>query len=1192
MLDKFYQSTVDKLEKFQSQLDLISDKLDNGEITIATATVEGYQNSIKNIYNSKIKTKEIIEEVKQNLFDCINLKSNGYFETQKELDENKQSLEQKSEKAVKIAYTLDNNELIDKTFDKFMTSFRDKFIELLKYMDDSVKKFPIGENVLGSSSFDSIYLDEIDDYLKTEKINILNFIKKENDDYLKSVNNIFENFLDKNGPNMEKIISELFPLMTDLYFDNLNSAYNDSLYYSFQNIEEIINYNIKLGDEFFSQMKKAKSVHITKRFKNQYKYFFNSIKDIENFINNKFKNYLSNNYKNIINQIRECLQSIKSNEILAKYYNGLPLAEKHLNSIKELFKIFDRHISDNTYNAIFLPKINNFIRTTINSLTKKEKEYNKIYNEMAEKQLNNIKYDYDVKRVEKGERYCCDKILWWCVEHCRRKDKIYYDGYNVKATNNYEKLKSINTKKYFNILNTKYNLLYPKLSKNVLLYNSLLSDLDAKIKAKKDESYDSKALYLNNIQQKFKTIIGEKLGKNLLIASYNYFKNKITNLLPNELNDIKTQWENSYEQIYNDIITNKNKFKSSIFEFYLVGNFYQQAYSQSISYDYLESVIDKLKNEFNYTNQYYYNIITSKLNKTYSYILNNLPINEKPFNDILNIRIKEIKNSQNNILKQLINSKNEILILNKQEVILQVNSKNFFNVNELIKNHINDFNSIIEDKLNNIGLLAYEDDKATPEELALAKFYLENSINGKQIKENYEVINNANFIDLQTDVYQKLIDENLKIEPDELIKNIINLLNKLNEKNQNDFNFEYEKYNKILLDKLYNEFDTPDNIIKKINSLYSKGINDSNEKTKNKIYNSIESVLTNITNHLKNEASRLSLKLTSYSTDFSYIQKRLNDYKVSIYNQYYSAITYAVNDFHMEILGKFYDRYINKGLKEYEKNIDDTSFGTAKFLNMSIDLDEIIEKKFKLIYITEFRNTTYNEIRYLFQKNIQNLDKLFDFKSIKNTINNTIDNIYTTDLLPILKKVGTYTPGDEVVSDYDLSSKIVTEIDDYLTKQISLTKKLMKEMEGEGYIINDIPPADFSSGKGNVYDTIKNMFTNFKMTYMIKENKEFNDVVKKNALYNFKNLMDNFITSFGIDFFNRIVKYNKIQKITSLYHNLKYSLEQTLIYYIGLSQNIEEGMNFPLDMKLKIFNLNNLDNIVKEKKYFYYFDIK
>ena len=545
MLDKFYKNTTNKLEKYQSQLDIISDKLDKGEITISLASNDDYKNAIENIYNSKIKINEIIETIKNKFLECLNLQSNGYFETQKELDENKQSMESISQKAINMAYDLDNNESIDKIFDEIMTYFRVKFIDILKYMDDSVRqKFRLEENVLGTSLFNAEYLNEIDEYLKTEKISILSFIKKENDNYLKSMNEVFDGFKNKNGQNLEQLFSELFNIMTDLSFDNLNKAYDESLYNTFKNIDNIINSNIKLGDTFFTQIKAAKSFHITKRFKNQYKYYNTAITKIKNYINKNLKNNLANKYKNIINQIRASLQSIKSNKILENYYNQLPSAKKHINSIQELFEIFNRHITDDTFNQKFLPVINKYIKSFIKSLETKEKEYTKIYNEMAKKDSSNIKFDYDIKKVKKGERYCCEWILWWCTEHCRKKDKIYYDGYNVKATDNYKKLAyEIALEKYTKTFDNNYSNLYSKISKNVIAYNSLLSDLDLKIKTKKDESFDIETKYLENIEKKFKTIIGEKLGNNLLLASYNYFKNEITNKLPTELDGIKTLWK-------------------------------------------------------------------------------------------------------------------------------------------------------------------------------------------------------------------------------------------------------------------------------------------------------------------------------------------------------------------------------------------------------------------------------------------------------------------------------------------------------------------------------------------------------------------------------------------------------------------------------------------------------------------------
>jgi len=640
--------------------------------------------------------------------------------------------------------------------------------------------------------------------------------------------------------------------------------------------------------------------------------------------------------------------------------------------------------------------------------------------------------------------------------------------------------------------------------------------------------------------------------------------------------------ENLYDEIFDDINTNKNKFKSSVYEFFLMGNFYQNDYSQTISYNYEELVVDKLKNEFNYTNKYYYNIITSKLKKTYSYILGNLPMNEKPFDDILNQRIKEIKNSEENILKELEKSQREILNKTNQEITLQVNAKNFFYVNDIVKSHINDFNLVINEKIKKLGLISYQVLKVNSEESIAAKFYLENSINGKQIKDNYEMVNKANFIDLQNDVYQELIDDTWNLDQEELIKNILNTLNKSNEYNKNNFNYEYKKYNQIFLNKLYEEFYTKDNLIKEINSLYSNGINSTSQNTKNKINNSINSILNKITTHLTNEASRLNNKLTSYSND---IKTRLNDYKKSIYNQYYSSITYAVNDFHEEIKEKFYNNYIEKGLEQYEKNIEETTFGTAEFLNMTINLDEIINEEFKL-YLSDYRNTTLNQIEYLYQKNIQTLDELFKFSEIKKTINDVIDNAFNSKLLPILKKVAIYNPGDEGVSNYDLSSDILNDINQNISQQISLTKKLMKEMEGKGFIMNNIAPADFSAGKNNVYVNITKMFQNFTASFKSQEEKEFNKIVGQNALNNFKNLINNFIPSFGVDFFNRILYFNRIQNIKSLYYNLQYSLQETIIYYISLSSSDENEIHLPLDMKLKLYNLNNLDNIIIEKNNF------
>ena len=1178
-LKKFYKNTKESMEKYQSMLDNISDRLSNGNLTISLANTEDYQKAIRNIYNTKIKANEIIETVKNKFEECIKPNSNGYFESQKDIDEYNKSYGKIGENAIKISYALDNNELIDKTFDDVMTSFRDKFIELLGNMEISVKeKFPLEENVLSTSLFNKTFLNEIDEYFKNEIINILNLIKKENDEYLKSINEIMSSFKSENGKSLEQIMADLINEMTDINLDNLNRAFNNSLTHTFKIINEIIENNKNLGIQYLINVKKANSYHITQGFKNKYNEFNSSIQNIKEYINKNLKIILSNKYKNIISQIRLILQSIKSNEILKKYSKNLPSAENHLNYINYLFETFNRHISDNTFNIKFLPLINNFIEISNNILDPITSNFSDIYNEIVKKDFYNILNDYDIQRVE-TERYRCGVI-----RRCTRT-LIYYDGYNVEGTDNYLNLTSINIDEYMKEFVDKYNELYPNFSRNVQLYNSLLSKLDIEIiNETKKEKFKEKIIYLENISDKVNSIINEKLGNNLLMASYNYFKNKINNTLQTELDNIIEDWKNAFDEVYNNIDSNKEKFKSQVNEFFYLGSFYYQTYCQNISYSYSESIVEKLKNDFNYTNRYYYNIIISKLNKTYFYILSNMPTNEAPFDEIINKRIEEIKSSYNEILIKLKDSRKGILDKEKQEITLKVNFKNFFHVNDVINNHIKTFNSTINEKNVKLYLLASQIYKEKPEELVAAKFYLENSINGKQIKDNYDMINKVNFIDLQTDVYQKLIDDVWKLDRDELYKNIMNSLNKLNKINNDSFKYEKEKYIELLKNKLYGEFSPREELISKISTYFSNGINNCNENSTQEIKALINLVIDKVTNHLSNEAERLNNELTSYSNDFTDIENKLNTIKKEIYEHFYSAIISVVHAFYEQILKKFYKNFIEVGLNEYEKNINSTDFGKAQFLNMTINLNEIIYKEFNSL-ITDYRNLTFNQIQFLYQKYNQTLNQIFNFSKIKLEINNAIDNMYNSKLLPALEKIGIHKSGNEGVSNYDLPKNIMKDINDFMDEQVSKTKSIIKEMEGDEFLIDDIPPKDFSAGKDNVYDKIKNMFTSFVLSYSSQEKKEFDRIVGECAKNNFKTFMENFIPSFGVDFFNRILKFNEIQKIHMLYYNLKYSLAETILYYIGLV-SINKGTYLPVDIKARLYTLNNLDIVIKNKNDF------
>ena len=101
IIERFYKNALDSVEKYQTMLDNISERLNNGNLLITLANTEHYQNAISNIYNTKIISNEIIETVKSKFQESIKLQSNGYFETQQEIDQNSQSYGEKGEQAHK-----------------------------------------------------------------------------------------------------------------------------------------------------------------------------------------------------------------------------------------------------------------------------------------------------------------------------------------------------------------------------------------------------------------------------------------------------------------------------------------------------------------------------------------------------------------------------------------------------------------------------------------------------------------------------------------------------------------------------------------------------------------------------------------------------------------------------------------------------------------------------------------------------------------------------------------------------------------------------------------------------------------------------------------------------------------------------------------------------------------------------------
>jgi aspartate 1-decarboxylase len=115
-------------------------------------------------------------------------------------------------------------------------------------------------------------------------------------------------------------------------------------------------------------------------------------------------------------------------------------------------------------------------------------------------------------------------------------------------------------------------------------------------------------------------------------------------------------------------------------------------------------------------------------------IYNRIPINQEGFNNITNLRKKEVKDLIENLTSDIKESKNQALSLERQVYILNVSSSNFFKTNSILNQSIKSTASILKSK----GKELYNIDNGKKfNEYALAsRFYLENSLNGWQGNKN------------------------------------------------------------------------------------------------------------------------------------------------------------------------------------------------------------------------------------------------------------------------------------------------------------------------------------------------------------------------------------------------------------------------------------------------------------------------
>jgi hypothetical protein len=215
-LSNFSNKSYEIIKVNQTDLDKIRQKLYAGKLSIDSANKEQIKNVIQNLNDSKIGINKIISNIENAFKDNIDIQDNGYFISQKDINENKIIYDENYEKLINYTYILENDFLIDKTFDSIYNNFRSQFINVLNYLDISKREnFPLKENILRNSLFNLENIYNIYDDFKKEEFKILLDIDRENDIYRKTIQTKLDNFKANDEEKVIQLMNNIKNLLSE-----------------------------------------------------------------------------------------------------------------------------------------------------------------------------------------------------------------------------------------------------------------------------------------------------------------------------------------------------------------------------------------------------------------------------------------------------------------------------------------------------------------------------------------------------------------------------------------------------------------------------------------------------------------------------------------------------------------------------------------------------------------------------------------------------------------------------------------------------------------------------------------------------------------------------------------------------------------------------------------------------------------
>ena len=1223
-MEIFENSTFESLFKPINLVNKISNKLENNVLQIENSTEENYTKIKSNLQNSNNYISKIIELVKKKISNEMDLKD-GYFTSKYDIELYKEEFNEILEKALEVSGKIDDNEYIDKLFDEIMIEFRKEFISIIKNMEIlRNEKFIVIEKTLDGEegSFTPSEQEKIFNELKQKGTEILIKVKNENTLFLNTVNEKINKFLNENKEILLKIISNLNHLFSEDSLENLANSYKNSFNKHLDEFTNRIKKNENLSNEYFDGMlnlmndnkevvrllenypvnkeipsdltrctpkedyhcweytgyeDKILSKKISKGYTSKYYMFLKKFNISKNYIDSDLYIDFKEEYQNKLIKLREILLTFKNNKISDKYpqLTELDFIDGHLNDLEDFYYRLNKYISEDIFNDYFSNLINDYkisqkekIDEIEGNITKKDNKINK--SQIGKETTKDICANFErirtftcrntlVKNRSKTEDKCLES---WGADNIEEFYDLSFD-----IDNDFE---------------STFNTFYTSLENNITIYNNIIKELKEIIPSIENNILESTKSddYLFSIKNKSDFALKEIYSDNLINSSYKYYKKILDNNLNNLLTNISDQWVNLFEILKEKAEINKYNFKYSIREFGIMANIYKAIICQNLTKLFYNSIIEHQRTEFNYTINFYYNRFNKTITSIYQFIYNQIPTNDDGLNNIINLRKKQVNNTFNEIFNYIKESLYKALSFDRQIYVLSISPFNFFGMDSLMSENIDNLNSLLTNIIKEINKI--KNGKENDEYSLSSRFYSENSQNGLQIEEIYSPITDNIFVSLNLEDFKKLFSDNWIFDQDDLINNLNLAIKNTELEIKKDLLIKKEYYSQQLENEIIKFNYTRGNIGKKVSSNYQSRIDAINLDKKNNITSNVTIILNKIKTHLLNEKARIENDIVLYTNNFTTIKQTIENYKNKILNKINKILKKIIDEVHEYMINNAYTKIVENGLNQYlsEAKKYKSHCESYESLESSHNVGEII---YNIVedFVNEYNNITWEQIELKSTEFLEKIKKQVGIDEIKKLFENEINPIYN-ELLNSLKKVAKNNAQSGMgYSDYDLNNIIKGDIDSEVDSIINNIKNILKE--GNQIELKEWAILDYDSVDSNLFLSINRDFERFIKEKINFQKNSINTSLKNLIRKNFNLLINNFISSFGKSFFERILKYNQNIKIKTLYQNLKFSLVTSMTYYQILYQYSKSITSMTKDLKIKLYNLNELDSIAEKK---------